>query len=156
VQLEVDIAGEQLLQSFNTSANQSYTYTWDGNDGYGRPAQGQQAVLVRVGYVYQAQYVAPSENPLNTNPNYNAEFGHFTYFGAPASISGGQITLWYEWHGQLGALDAGPQGSGLGGWTLSANHVYDPASQTLYYGDGRTRTVLEFPRIGRCRVADVG
>src|SRR5207245_2809957 len=29
---------------------------------------------------------------------------------------------------------------GLGGWTLSPHHVYDPNTQTLYLGDGGRRT----------------
>jgi hypothetical protein len=36
--------------------------------------------------------------------------------------------------GQDGAWDA--RGNGLGGWTLSAHHTYDPAEQLLYRGDG--------------------
>ena len=46
----------------------------------------------------------------------------------------------YTYSGQLGTLDA--QGAqGLGGWTVSANHFFDQPNGTLYYGDGRRRTL---------------
>jgi RHS repeat-associated protein len=147
VQLEVDIAGEVFTQAFNAAPSQVYTFEWDGNDGYGRPVQGQQPVSVKLGYVYTAQYVAPSDNPLLLNPSsYDADFGHFTYFGVPASTTGRQITLWYYWTGMLGDVHASPQ-DGLGGWTLSAHDMYDPASQTIFYGDGHKRTVDTLPQI---------
>ena len=39
----------------------------------------------------------------------------------------------------LGVWDAREQG--LGGWTLSQNHRYDPEAQILYLGDGERRSV---------------
>jgi RHS repeat-associated protein len=146
VQLEVDIAGEQLTQAFGAAPRQQYTFEWDGNDGYGRPVQGQQPVSVKLGYVYNLVYIAPSDNPLNLDPNYDSDFGHFTYFGAPASVDGRQITLSYDWTGMLGENHTSPQ-DGLGGWTLSGHDTYDPASETVFYGDGHKRTVDTLPQI---------
>ncbi len=46
----------------------------------------------------------------------------------------------YTYSGRLGTLDA--QGAqGLGGWTVSASHFFDEPNGTLYYGDGRRRTL---------------
>ncbi len=140
IDLEIDIAGRQFLQSFPSSPNQSYTFTWDGKDAYGQTLQGPQTVSVRIGYVYPGVYVQPSQNPLSTVPGYDAQFGHFTYFGAPASgdRSRQEITLWQTMsstlNGGVGSWDA--RGEGLGGWTLNLHHTYDPVAQTLYLGDG--------------------
>ena len=45
--------------------------------------QGIQTATVSVGYVYQGVYLTPTENPLTSA--YNATFGHFSYYGTPAT-----------------------------------------------------------------------
>ena len=60
VHLEVDIAGEQFLRDFPPTPNQSYLFTWDGKDGYGRTVQGQQRGTVRVGYDFFGFYQSPA------------------------------------------------------------------------------------------------
>jgi len=98
-------------------------------------------VAVRIDYVYNALYLAPSENPLYAS-RYNALFGHFSYFGAPASTNPArtEISLSQIVHlsiGGIGAFDA--RGEGLGGWTLDVHHTYAPVGHTLYLGDGTQR-----------------
>jgi hypothetical protein len=75
----------------------------------GKLARAAFAVRLKLGYVYNLVYIAPSDNPLNLNPNYDAEFGHLTYFGAPASVTGRQITVSYDWTGTLGGDHFSPQ-----------------------------------------------
>ncbi|MCC6559705.1 MAG: hypothetical protein IT372_42860, partial [Polyangiaceae bacterium] len=48
-----------------------------------------------------------------------------------------EVTLWKDWRGTMGAFLAQPLG--LGGWTLSVHHVYDPIGKALYLGNGRRR-----------------
>ena len=70
---------------------------------------------------------------------YFQEFGHYSFYGSPATTNGPQITLWYDWTGQLTRLN--PQVTqDLAGWTLSAHHFYDGTSHTLYYGEGTRRS----------------
>lgn len=64
--LEINIAGRQLTQKFSSTANQTYTYTWDGKDAYGRTLQGGQQISIRVGYVYGALYYSPTTVRLLT------------------------------------------------------------------------------------------
>ena len=47
----------------------------------------------------------------------------------------------------VGAFDA--RGLGLGGWTLSAHHLYDPVTRTLYLGSGERRTAQTLNRVVR-------
>ena len=112
VQLEVDVAGQQILKSFGGGAGQSYTFVWNQQDGFGRPVQGRFPVTVRVGYVYNAVYLAPSDEPNFTQ--YDQEFGHYTYFGTPATTDGRTITLWRQWTGHIGQLDQTLMGLGDG------------------------------------------
>jgi RHS repeat-associated protein len=134
IDLEVHLAGQRWTQSFPARPQQRTTVTWDGLDGYGRPVPGQRPATVRVGYVYNGVY---EQGPL---------------FGAPGngvdvtgSVTRQEITLWQEHKKTLGALDARAQG--LGGWTLTIQHAYDPIGQLLYLGDGRERHIGAIGRL---------
>ena len=48
-------------------ANQTATFTWDGLDAYGRPLQGGQEAVVRIGYVYDGAYDRVSRFGYNGN-----------------------------------------------------------------------------------------
>ena len=97
-------------------------------------------VCQRVTYVYQGVYLTPSENPLYTNPNYNQLFGHFSYYGTPATGDWARqtVTLWQTIQDSVGTWDA--RGTGLGGWTLDIHNFYDPVEQKLFLGDGTQRS----------------
>ena len=46
------------------------------------------------------------------------------------------------WKGVIGGFDVKPLG--LGGWTLSAHHAYDPVAGVLYKGDGTRQDAHDF------------
>ncbi len=56
IELEIRVAGQSFQQTFPAAANQQTTFTWDGQDAYGRELQGRQPAIVRVGFVYDAVY----------------------------------------------------------------------------------------------------
>src|SRR5262249_12409992 len=60
----------------------------------------------------------------------------FAQYGASISSNDTRtlLTLWEEWQTTVGVWNSGA--AGLGGWSLSAHHVYDPGGQRLYRGDG--------------------
>lgn len=129
IELEISIAGRRFTKSFPAALNQSTSFSWDGKDAHGQTLLGPQAVTVRVGYAFTAVYRTPAENAVA-----------FAAYGS--AISGvrarQQVILWQEWQGQLGAWQARAQG--LGGWTLSVQHAYDPIGKTLYLGNGDRRS----------------
>ena len=132
-ELEIDIAGQQIRKSFAKealTAGFKHRFEWDGRDAYGRPVQGGQPAKVRVGYTYKAVYQQPG--------------GQFTQAWSRLSgqpISGNrarqEYTVWQEDETKLGSFDT--SATGLGGWTLSIHHAYDPGSRTLLMGDGSQR-----------------
>jgi RHS repeat-associated protein len=87
---------------------------WDGLDAYGRKVQGAQPISIRLGY----KYVGRRCNGLGDCP----------YFPGMYDI------LWSRWDGKIGRWDF--SGRGLGGWSLSVQHFYNPAEKTLYLGTG--------------------
>jgi RHS repeat-associated protein len=102
-------------------------------------------VSVQIGYVYDSVYLSDSE--AIDVVNQNRSFGHFTFFGAPATTTPNhrQITLYYNWDGLLGHPPSGADG--LGSWTLSPHHVLSPATNTLYLGDGSVRAPDVLPNV---------
>ncbi len=127
IEVEMQIAGQTLRQTLPPGTNQDVSFTWDGLDVYGRALQGRQPFRASVGYVYDAEYATPA-----------AAAQAFGVFGA-APISGDRvrekITIGQVLSGALGTMDA--RGWGLGGWTLSVHHAYDPEGQVLYLGTGQ-------------------
>jgi RHS repeat-associated protein len=132
IELEVLVAGQRLAQTFPPAPNQSYTFTWDGRDAYGRRVQGAQPVTARIGYVYQAVYLEPAAFAQNWARVSGSQL-------AASRGSRSELTFWQQWESTLGFWDAAQVGD-LGGWTLDVHHTYDAAAQVLYLGDGSRRS----------------
>jgi len=131
IDLVTEIAGQRIEQGFPCpcAASSQTSFLWDGMDAFGRGPQGEQPVTVRIGYVYDGVYMEP--------PDQAAVFGSWAGENVTANPTRNELTLWKHWRGYLGGLHALPLG--LGGWTLSAHHVYNPVARVLYLGDGRRR-----------------
>ncbi len=128
VDLEIQVAGQLFQQSFGKGTpsplgpGMRTTFTWDGKDAYGRTLHRAQPITVRIGYAYGAVY------------GFSTRFGYsspLVVFGVPERK---EVSLVRQWQGKIGAWDA--RSVGLGGWTLSAHHVYDPVERVVYRGDG--------------------
>ncbi|MDE2179981.1 MAG: tandem-95 repeat protein [candidate division NC10 bacterium] len=133
IDLEVLVAGRLFTQSFPPTPNQRMTFTWDGLDVYVRRVQGQSPATVRIGYVYDAVYQVTSRFGYNGN-------GILT-----GNRARQEVTLWRTDTVPIGPWDA--RGQGLGDWTLSVHHAYDPAGRALYLGDGSRRAANDINRI---------
>jgi len=129
-QVEILVAGQKLTQTVPTSAG-STAFAWDGNDAYGRPLNGSFSVTTRIGYTYDIVASAAI-----TVPSSWARFS-----GIPLSVNGWrtQITLYQETTTQITRQDQ--RGLGLGGWSLSVLHSYDPSGHVINLGDGTRREV---------------
>ena len=133
---EVYVAGRTFKTSYQPAANLVTTFIWDGLDAYGRTVHGTQLVRVRIGYASDAPYQVPAQSPSAF-----ARFG-----GTSTSVTARQeIVSWQEGTTTIGGWDAA--GFGLGGWSLSDLHAYDPVSRTLIQGDGQRREALDQSRI---------
>jgi len=149
IELEIGVAGQFRTQSFVGGPNQRASFTWDGKNAYGQTVQGQQPITVRVGYTYQAVYGSTDR------------FGHPQSGAITGSRSRMEVTLWHTWQGLIGTFDA--RAVGLGGWTLSAHHVYVPRAQVVYRGDGARQdaaimgpTIGTFAGTGSCGLGGTG
>jgi hypothetical protein len=134
IDLEISVAGQHYYKTFSYST-QRYTFTWDGKDGYGRAVSGRVLATIRIGYVYGGFYMEPWQRSGASDE----AFGHYTYFGAMATgvVARREVTLWQEFLVPVGTLDF--LSLGLGGWSITPHHVYDPYAKILYFGDGTRR-----------------
>jgi RHS repeat-associated protein len=125
IELEVEVLGQLVRQTFDAQPSQRTTLRWDGLDAYGRKQQGRHEATIRAGYVYDGSYQRASG---------------FAQPGDGVPITGdrsrAEVTLWSTWKGLVGNVDQ--TGMGLGGFSLNVHHVYDPNGRALYRGDGRT------------------
>ncbi|MBL0124793.1 MAG: hypothetical protein IPP88_19445 [Betaproteobacteria bacterium] len=147
IHLEIAIAGRTTTKSFAPQVNLVDSFAWDRKDAYGRTVQGQQAVTVRIGYEYIAQYYATpdtfdaSYNRFGSMPIGTASGGAgAVVFSRPSARSTAPpIILWQDYEASLGNLD----GLGItGGWSVSVHHAYDVGGRTLHLGNGDQRNVL--------------
>ncbi len=130
ITLDVTVAGRRFEETFAPAPNLVHTFTWDGLDAYGRAVNGRQTAFVRIGYVFGVVYQTPD--------TFAATFGALSGVPIAGSMGRQEVTLYQDFQQVIGGLDA--RSVGLGGWSLSAHHLYDWHGR-LYLGDGGVRDV---------------
>jgi hypothetical protein len=170
IQLTVDVGGEKIEKrwcdpSFPTTGastckdyplitpNISVPYHWDGKDAYDRTVQGRVTATIQVIYVYEFNYYGASDDFASSF----SQFGSDTEVG-DGRYSCGNVSGTMDTHffcgipvGQtitraIGSWDARPT-HGLGGWSLSDHHAYDPVERALHRGDGATIRAEALPPV---------
>jgi len=129
VYLQVLVAGQNFQSTFAPAANLRTTFTWDGRDAYGRIVQGSQPVTVAIYFEYQPLYSSTST---------------FGAVGAGAALgrARSKVQLFRIFSTRLGTWNE--FAAGLGGWSLSPHHAYDPVAKVLYRGDGDRESAQGF------------
>lgn len=127
-EVELLVAGQKITESVPATTLGS-TVTWDGRDAYGREVMGSQPFTVRVGYRYRVVYARGIPVRLSW-----AALSGVPMTGNPARMD---VTLFQEWRGIIRRWNNRAQG--LGGWSVSDVHAYDPIGRVLHLGDGTQR-----------------
>ena len=128
-EVDVDVLGAPTHTEYTTVGPRlTNTFAWDGKDAWGRTWLGRTMAHVRISLVYEASTYSETlrfgEVPDGTSAS----------MGATRS----EIVFKSDYEVPVGLLDASEVG--LGGWTLTGHHAYDPQIQILYRGDGRNRS----------------
>jgi RHS repeat-associated protein len=135
IEAEIQVAGHDVILEGNISTeNQVLYWTWDRTDAYGRLYQGAAQATIEVRYVYDA--VSALQGSFGTYPNNLLLAGNRNV-----------REVWYsrEYTVDIGGFD--DAGLGLGGWTISAQHVYEPTSGALFKGDGTKQSPDQSPNV---------
>ncbi len=142
--VEVVAAGKRIfLGHFAPVADQVARFTWDGKDAYGRTVQGSVPVTITTTYRYSAVYYARADDASRVS-----SFSRLPVGGAIAlreNRDGGEydlrrtfVSTARDLSHTVGYLDW--RELGLGGWSLSPHHFYDPVRRALYPGHGGRRS----------------
>ncbi|MEM7051801.1 MAG: hypothetical protein AAF604_19200, partial [Acidobacteriota bacterium] len=142
----VEVAGQRIYETFEPLPNQFLQLSWDGRDGWGRNTNGRTQARIAKRFCYQLEY-----NP-SVGPESRRSWGRFGEVGGifPSQVRTAGVvctervrrTNLSELGAPLTQWDA--RNTGLGGWTLSPHHTYDPDSRSLYLGTGDRRTPRPF------------
>jgi YD repeat-containing protein len=146
IELDVTVAGQTFTQYFAPQTNLTTTFAWNGTDAFGRLVQGEQPITVQASNLYLASYAEASTfgqwgigtsviEPANDIPLNNV--GPLQLAKNPGWAS--------TWTGTIGIWDNMPVG--LGGWSLSVHHAYDPGAHTIHFGDGTDLTPAFLPNV---------
>ncbi|MEW6744381.1 MAG: RHS repeat-associated core domain-containing protein [Planctomycetota bacterium] len=132
VSLAITVAGRRFSWDYAPASDLTHTFEWDGNDIYGRRVYGEAETLVRITYVYGAVYY-----PVPADWQYSfARMRPSTEFIPARETS--EVILTQTWRTVMGRTY--PAAQGQAGWTIDVHHLYSPAGQTLWLGDGTRRT----------------
>ncbi|MCC7542927.1 MAG: hypothetical protein IT379_42315 [Deltaproteobacteria bacterium] len=99
------------------------TWTWDGRDSFGRQVQGLQTVEIAIDYVYDGRFTVPRR------------FGDMEPGAVVVGVGAPEPPVTQRLRASLGTWDA--QALGLGGWTASPVHLYNPVGREILLGTGR-------------------
>jgi RHS repeat-associated protein len=131
IDLEIRLAGRLFTHSFPPAPDLAHVFAWDGLDAYGRELPGRHTAVVRIGYVYGAEYAQPDV--------FRSSFGRFSGTAISGSRARSEITSWLELTRSIGSLRWLDPAVAFGTWSLSVHHAYDPIGGILHLGDGTRR-----------------
>ncbi len=157
--VEVEIAGRTLKQTFMPNSNLVASFQWDGRDVYhpqgasSVPIGGSTTAQVKLAYRYPLSYAVTALRPSKAAANYiqrsfvNPSSGIVSVgslapiFGLagrqPSSLvhSGGEDAILTRFTRPLTIPDH--RKAGFDGWSLTPHHFYDTTAKILYRGDGQ-------------------
>ena len=134
VYVVMEAAGKVYREAFarsEISGGQIVSLGWDGLDIYGRRVEGSINARVSVGYRYSASARGGSTG--------RGAFGNPAKSGVGVlAVNADRNVPRVNWTRRTIALGVPGTGTdGLGGWTLSPHHVFDPNGRgAVYYGSG--------------------
>jgi hypothetical protein len=142
VDVTVEIAGRKFLQMLPPTANQTVSFEWDGIDAYGRTVRNATARVTRSFYA-DIRYVIPVEgSAFAAGCQLDPTTGACATTTVPARIRG--VTSDAT---ELEIVNPDNEAPSLGGWSLSAHHVFDPSARVIVTSDRYRR----WPRaVGVC------
>ncbi len=139
IDFEFDIAGRRFAQSHLPSANLKQTVNWDGKDVFGRLVQSQVTGHGRVRYHYHSVYPRPPDEV-------GILFG-YPYIPNSSIFVESRDTIDFDQNFDVALGGWNSVGAGLGGWTLSEQHFYDPVAKRLYLGSNEVLTATNLPSL---------
>jgi RHS repeat-associated protein len=133
IAIELTVAGKRVVEFFDPEPDLVFEYVWDGVDAYGRLTQGSQRVTGSIYYNYLAYYGRCDACP---EPSFSrpTDLTSLVQTRRNSRIERKRFSRFIRW-------DALWQG--LGGWSLSVHHAYDPGARVIHFGNGAQRSAAQ-------------
>ncbi len=132
INVEIEVGGEKYQYIFDPLPDQKMDFQWDGKDAYGRVLQGRQKVVVKISYIYDGVY---------------GDVLRFAYFGSgrifTANSQRNEVAVTSSYSQDLFVGVLSNPANDLGGWSMDAQHRYDPVGKVLYLGNGSRRNAIK-------------
>ncbi|MBT9098540.1 PASTA domain-containing protein [Methylovulum psychrotolerans] len=139
IDVSVSVAGQSFSRSFPAEPNQSYTFDWNGLDGYGRPVTGATVATVTLSYNYNLVYYAVRQDVAQSFAQVSSEPGAAFIAGRYAATFA-MTRTWQQ------TLTKNQKEQPLGNWSLNINHSYDALNQMIELGTGEHRKAGDLGR----------
>ncbi len=138
IKIRMEVAGVVEAASYTPSADLTHTWTWDGYDSFGRELKGVQDAIIEIEYVFEAVYTGTGGSTRDFGSFPSSDSSNWTVDRGEDSVG------WVDtFNVQIGDIDYWRNdGVGLGGWSVTPHHIYDPGSGILHKGDGTYRPVV--------------
>jgi RHS repeat-associated protein len=140
--LEIWVAGKSVSQRFPAQPNQSYTYTWDGKDVYGRTVTGERGLRYKVCNLYR---------PVPASSAGSRRTVSVRSFLLPSwdmtNIGPGRSDFRFCVDGEVKLASWDDRAQGIGGWTPDILHQYDPQAEMLKLGNGDRRRATDVGKV---------
>jgi RHS repeat-associated protein len=144
---DIMVGGNIYLSIINPPLpNQSFDFTYDGSDPYGRSLQGTARFTVTISYIYDPIYTPAIPRDLlvqawagltGVESTGARAWGNRSYKRSRTWSSPGTVVADAQYR-RRGVWDA--RGLQNGGWSFSEHHVYDPERRIVLKGDGSMRS----------------
>ncbi|MBW1781774.1 MAG: SMP-30/gluconolactonase/LRE family protein [Deltaproteobacteria bacterium] len=130
IRVEIDVAGNRMVQNLTPQPNQTAVFAWDRLDYLGRPVNRKTTAKVAIGFVYNAVYYRAGDFDQAF-----AKFGCTNYGCQMTTVRSRQeVCIWKRYEMDIMARE---RVDFLEGWSLSKHHFMDDYDYyTLHKGDG--------------------
>ncbi|MFC0211038.1 fibronectin type III domain-containing protein [Paenibacillus chartarius] len=133
ITVSVEVAGKMVYRTLPKTLNQTFTFSWDGLDGFGRKLIGDHRYRISVQYHYKAQYVGTGSGFQSSWAQVPTDF---------TSIIGNreseEISLGQDYEGVISSPVNPYEEVGIAGWSFHTHHMFDGTTSKLVRGDGET------------------
>jgi RHS repeat-associated protein len=130
IDLNIQVAGRQFLQTFPISPNQTYTFNYDGDDAFGRGLTGTEIADVELCYRFPVVYYS---TPAAFEQAFAVLSGGAAGTSSFAARGDSTMSACRTWKSEV-YLGSGLKQFGL--WDVNVHHELDPVGSEVHLGDG--------------------
>ncbi|TGG89401.1 hypothetical protein E4656_19895 [Natronospirillum operosum] len=132
--LDIRIAGQRVSREFSAATNQSYSFEWDGLDGFGREMRGDHIAHITINYHYPCVYYGARSG---TSQAWAQTTDSMSAIGTRSNC---QSMILSQTHQVQLTAPVPVRPDTVGAWSLDVHHAYSHSQNMLTMGNGLRQT----------------